>query len=230
MRVGVISDLHSNIYALKALTNRAENIDVWICLGDFVGLFPNVNEVVDYIRLNSMISVKGDHEFYLLNDEKMEYSFTGNQSIEFQRKTITRNNLKFIQNLNETISIEIDGLKFFCTHFLSQDHNNRNRTGKYTIDLKVLDKKYDNYDVVLWGHSHLPAAVCGKKTIYLNPGSAGFPIDVIKKPSFLIYDTSTKTFQFEHFTFEIENLLRDIQAFGYNQKLYNYLKSGFVWR
>lgn len=228
MKLGIFSDLHSNLPSLEAIFNIGKNIEKWICCGDIVGLFPNINEVIDCIRQKKVISVQGDHEHCLLSNRKMKLSFTGSQSLKIQRSSITNTNLKFIQNLKDIEYLEVDETKIICTHYLT--NRQKQKKEKYKIDINALDEIYGEYDIVFFGHTHLPTAIYGKKTIYLNPGSAGFPIDVIKKPSFLIYDTSTKTFQFEHYTFEIENLLRDIQAFGYNQKLYNYLKSGFVWR
>ena len=228
MKLGIFSDLHSNIYALEVIFNIGKNIKKWICCGDTVGLFPNINEVINRIRQKEVISVKGDHEYYLLSNKEMKFSYTGNQSLKLQRSSITNDNLKFIQKLNNIEYLEIDDTKIICTHYLT--NRQKIKKEKYKININKLDEIYGEYDVVLFGHTHLPTAIYGKETIYLNPGSAGFPIDVIKQPSFLIYDTSSKTFQFKHFSIDIENLLHDIKIFGYNQKLSNYLKNGFIWR
>ena len=42
MKIGVISDIHSNILALEAVFNKFEekNINNIICLGDIIGIGP----------------------------------------------------------------------------------------------------------------------------------------------------------------------------------------------
>ena len=49
-KIVIFSDLHSNIEALTTVVENEENVDQWICLGDFVGLFPGVNETINLMR------------------------------------------------------------------------------------------------------------------------------------------------------------------------------------
>jgi predicted phosphodiesterase len=49
MNIAVISDIHGNIFALKAVLEdiKNRNVDTIICLGDLVGYGPFPNEVID---------------------------------------------------------------------------------------------------------------------------------------------------------------------------------------
>ena len=67
MKIGIISDIHSNLEALKTIINKfnEENVDIILCAGDLIGLGPNPNEVIEYLMtLSNFISVLGNHEFY----------------------------------------------------------------------------------------------------------------------------------------------------------------------
>jgi diadenosine tetraphosphatase ApaH/serine/threonine PP2A family protein phosphatase len=48
VRIGLISDVHANLYALRAAVARlrAEGVDAWVCAGDLVGYGPHPNECV----------------------------------------------------------------------------------------------------------------------------------------------------------------------------------------
>lgn len=48
MKIGIITDVHSNIIALNAVLNEFEKIEVdkIICCGDIIGIGPNPEETV----------------------------------------------------------------------------------------------------------------------------------------------------------------------------------------
>ena len=71
MRIGIISDVHSNANALKAVLKEFDNrgVEKIICLGDFIGLGARPEECVKLIqsRQNQLLAaVRGNHEKYLL--------------------------------------------------------------------------------------------------------------------------------------------------------------------
>ena len=48
MRIAVISDIHSNIYALDKVISdiKSKNVDMIVCTGDLVGYGTRPNEVI----------------------------------------------------------------------------------------------------------------------------------------------------------------------------------------
>ena len=52
MRIGIISDVHSNIDALRAVFDEFtdRNVDKIICLGDIIGLGAHPEECVQHCR------------------------------------------------------------------------------------------------------------------------------------------------------------------------------------
>ena len=76
MRIGLISDIHSNIDALHAVYQEFEErqVDKVICLGDIIGLGAHPEECIQFLKNHQdkiLSIVKGNHEDYLLK-EKME--------------------------------------------------------------------------------------------------------------------------------------------------------------
>ena len=225
MKIGIFSDLHSNVYALNKMLNLESNVDRWICLGDFVGLFPPVNEVVDKFRIYEFVVIKGDHEKFLLSGKKMEYSFTGNDALERQRKQITQINKEYISTLNDALSITLGGIKMRLLHTFQSDNEQSDK--KYSIDLKALNDKFSDFDIVMFGDTHLPLILYCKDVVLINPGSCGFPIDVTGKPSYIVFDTRTLSCKIKRFQFNKKKLLADITKHGYHRKLYDFVKDGY---
>src|ERR1043165_6018844 len=64
----VISDIHANVSALKAVLAdiAARKIDRIICLGDTVGYGPDPLECVDLVREKCAWALMGNHDFAVL--------------------------------------------------------------------------------------------------------------------------------------------------------------------
>lgn len=227
MILGIYSDLHANLPALDAMQAAAGPVDRWIALGDSVGLYPQVNEVLEWQRQNSVLYVRGDHEEALVEGGGLPGSFTGTESIKNQAKVITGDNLGLLSRLPNTCDIESDGLKICVTHFLNPESHKDG--SKYAIDLSLLENHYEGYDFVFFGHTHLPAVLYGRNTIFINPGSAGFPVDVERRCSMIVFNALNRRFDFVRFDYDSNALIETIEKAGYNQKLVTYIRNGHRW-
>lgn len=227
MILGIYSDLHSNFSALQAMQESAGDVDQWVALGDSVGLYPQVNEVLDWQSLNNVLCIAGDHEKALLENSELLGSFTGTESIRNQAKIISAENLNILARLPKTSSIKYENLNICFTHYLNQDHHNGDK--KYVIDIEHLEKQYKGYDFVFFGHTHLPTFLYGRNTIFINPGSAGFPIDVERRCSMVVLDTVSRVFKLVRYDYDKKELIQIINASGYNQKLISFICNDHRW-
>lgn len=227
MILGVYADLHANMPALDAMHTAVGHVDQWVALGDSVGLYPQVNEVLDWQRQNGVLYVRGDHEEALSEGGMLQGSYTGMESIKKQAQIISTDNLDLLSGLPSVCDIESDGLRICATHFLSPDSHKAG--SKYAIDLSLLEMQYNGYDFVLFGHTHLPAVLYGRNTIFINPGSAGFPVDVERRCSMVVLDTRLRLFNFVRFDYDADKLIRIVEDSGYNQKLVTYIRNGHRW-
>lgn len=227
MILGIYADLHANLPALDAMQKAAGHVDKWIALGDSLGLYPQVNEVLNWQYQNNVIYVCGDHEEALIKGGELPGSFTATESIKKQAQVISSDNLNILSQLPYIQDIELNGLRIRATHFLSAE--SRMAGSKYFMDIASLEKEYKGYDFVLFGHTHLPAVFYGYHTIFINPGSAGFPVDIERRCSIVLLDTVHRNFNFIRFDYDREKLIRNIEISGYNQKLITYIRNGHRW-
>jgi len=67
LRIGLISDIHSNLEALSAVLSRLDNmsVDKVICLGDIVGYGANPVECIKLVKENCDVVLAGNHDFLL---------------------------------------------------------------------------------------------------------------------------------------------------------------------
>jgi predicted phosphodiesterase len=63
VRYLILSDLHANWEALEAVTAQtAGQYDKAVCCGDLVGYAADPNRVVDWVRSNCAVVVRGNHD------------------------------------------------------------------------------------------------------------------------------------------------------------------------
>ncbi len=87
-----------------------------------------------------------------------------------------RGNCDFSDQYPDKHEIEIDGLKIFLTH----GHFYNVRNTKREIEKLAKD---NDYDIVLFGHTHIPELYASGKRVYMNPGSITYPKGESKKPT-----------------------------------------------
>ena len=113
MKIGIITDIHSNIYALNSVINEFNKIkvDKIICCGDIIGIGANPEEVVQgLIQIkDKLIIVKGNHEQYLLNglpkeihDDKRKMSADEIKNHEWNQNNLSEVSKKFIRTFKIT--------------------------------------------------------------------------------------------------------------------------------
>lgn len=224
MKLGVFSDLHSNIYALEAMLHAGSDVEQWISLGDCVGLFPPVNAVLDRFRAQRFLALQGNHETCLLSGESLPHSFTATDALERQRAVLSPENGTYVAGLSVDLTVQLAGRRVRAVHRLSQ--GGEPGEAKYRFDLRDVNRAFAGFDVVLFGDTHLPTLCHCTDLLLVNPGSCGFPIDVTRRPSFAVVDTRDLSCELRRFDYDKQPLLDDIRRSGYNQALYRFVETG----
>src|SRR4051794_13573121 len=70
MRIGLVSDVHANLFALRAAIARlrADGVDAWVCAGDLVGYGPHPDECVETVAALGPTCGAGNHELMVLGE------------------------------------------------------------------------------------------------------------------------------------------------------------------
>ena len=188
MKIGIITDVHSNIIALNAELNEFEKIEVdkIICCGDIIGIGPNPEETVQELMKNEdkLIAVIGNHEQYLLkglpkdvHDDKRAMSLEEIDNHEWTHSKLSENSKKFISKFKISNIIEIEGKKIYIVHYPS----NENGIYKKHIKNPTIKQNEEMFsgidaDIFIYGHTHTTSINNKNNKWYINLGSLGCPV------------------------------------------------------
>lgn len=222
MRALVISDLHSNAEALRAVMSRMrrKRFDEIICLGDFVGYCAQPNQVLDALRKirGRKRYVRGNHDRVAagLEDGK-GFNPLARQAAFWTRQHLSGPNRSFLREL-PVGPVQYDGM-MLC-------HGSPFDEDEYVFTEHQAAHVLTSHDarIIFYGHTHLPAifhidgdgfvwgtSVHGEGTFRLdprsryliNPGSVGQPRDRNPAASFAIYDSLKATVQFLRVPYDV---------------------------
>lgn len=184
MKYGIITDIHNNVIALRAVLKRLGQMgcDRIICCGDIIGIGPYPEETVqETAGIPGLMSVRGNHEGYLLegmpteypNDEDMSYGEMDHH--RWEHALLSDESISFLRRMPKRIDFTDAGLD------VSVMHSCMDRNGRFTgskknpteSDLSVMFADVDS-DIILYGHDHA-RNICKSDKLYINVGSLGCP-------------------------------------------------------
>ena len=245
MRAVVVSDLHANAEALRAVFShvRRKKFDCIACLGDFVGYGAEPNQVLDAMRTfkGTKVYIRGNHDRYVADLEEGEgFNPAARTAAEWTRDHLSARNRHFLEKL-PLGPIERGGL-LLC-------HGSPDNEDEYLFNEFHAGRIFETFDapIILYGHTHLPvifsidpkgkvrgSAVRGEAIVRLdpsrryliNPGSVGQPRDRNPRSSFAIVDSVRRTAQFFRVPYNIAKAQTAILKAGLPVMLANRLKWG----
>lgn len=223
MKIGIITDIHSNIQALNAVLNEfdKEKVDKIICCGDIIGIGINPEETVQTLikREDILISVAGNHEQYLLkglpdniHDDKRKLSNDEIENHKWNHSKLSKQSKEFLSKLESSKSIEIEGKKIYITHYpVKDDGTYKIHIKKPTIEENKEMFKEINADIFLYGHTHTFNVNCKEGKWYINTGSLGCPLNSnIAKAGILEINKSNIEFNAINVKYNVEEIIKEI--------------------
>ena len=233
LRALVVSDLHSNAEALRAVMSRIrrKKFDSVVCLGDFVGYGAEPNQVLDTMRTipGTKLYVRGNHDRVAAGLEDGEgFNPAAREAAFWTRTRLSMPNRRFLEKL--TVGpVRHDGV-MLC-------HGSPYHEDEYVFTEHHAAQILTEYDspFILYGHTHLPVVfsidarrnvggtlVRGEATFRLdrgqryliNPGSVGQPRDRNPESSFAIFDSDRMTVQFFRVAYDYTKTQRAILKAG----------------
>ena len=129
MKVLIMSDIHGNEAALRAVLKAAGNsIDKLILLGDLIDYGPHSNEVTALIKeldIPVICNIWGNHEHAIVNGEYSRFSSDrGRSSAEYTRRNLNDPSWEYIRSCMSGVGKEefdIDGIKCLAVHGSLED-------------------------------------------------------------------------------------------------------------
>ena len=213
MKVCVISDIHANLTALRAVTAHCREkygeLPI-IHLGDVIDYCMRPNETIHELRQlqpRMLANIRGNHEMAFFGVESERFaSPRGKAANEFTKKVIGNEGLSFIESMTiGTKVLAADGRRIMCVHGDANDLY----WGKMK-EVEMLSPKYLGFDFVLSGHTHVSHLRyvfdknTGRRTVFINPGSVGQPRNCNPNAQYAVVDFGTAAVSFESVPYNVE--------------------------
>lgn len=215
MRIGIISDVHSNLYALMEVYSEfeKEGIDTVICLGDIVGYGPHPNEVINFIKRKQIISIKGIYDIAVVKNDInfIKEGTINNFSLEFTRNELTKNNLYYLSNLPDELLMKFGDFKIRFIH-----------KNPYS-DFKDIEE-----DILVCGYTHFAdESKVSENKFVLNPGSVGKPYNGNGIVTFGILDVSDTIYKFKtmDISYSFNKIQKDMKMMNFPEILINFYEN-----
>lgn len=233
MRALVVSDLHANMEALRAVVARVrrKKYEVVFCLGDFVGYGAQPNHVLDTMRTwkGRKVYIRGNHDRVASGlDDGSGFNHAAKAAALWTRDRLSAPNRRFLRDL--TVGPVIHRDVMLC-------HGSPYDEDEYVFNVHHAAQILALFDApfILFGHTHLPAvfsidadqnvrgfAVRDEATVKLdpqqryliNPGSVGQPRDRNPASSCIILDTEKHTVQFFRVPYDLSKTQSSILKAG----------------
>lgn len=179
MKIAVISDIHSNIWALEAVLADAEKlgVDHIFNLGDNLYGPLDPRGCYELLQDDKIINIAGNQDRQICNARKDD--ITSNPTMAFIIEQIPSEALEWMNNLPSSAVFDdiyaCHGAPTDDLTYMLEDVSSGQPHVKNDVDIKSLLTSVDQ-NIILCGHTHIPRIVELKscKTI-INPGSVGLP-------------------------------------------------------
>jgi diadenosine tetraphosphatase ApaH/serine/threonine PP2A family protein phosphatase len=245
VRYLILSDIHGNWEALDAVAAHARGAyDAVVCCGDLVGYCADPDPVIDWVRANVSVVVRGNHDKAcagLVADMEW-FNPVARAAAEWTGRALAPGNLEYLRNLPKGPA-EVDSFQILHGSPLDEDEY-------LTSVFEVTQiQNYLEKQVSFFGHSHLQGGfVCrwhgvqriGCPWLYeettleidpeawylINPGSVGQPRDGNPRAAYVLYHTEARIVEFRRVEYDVGEAQRKIRAAGLPEILALRLETG----
>lgn len=179
-KFAVLSDIHSNVWALEAvlLDAKQKDVDALINLGDILYGPLAPRRTYDLLQTEEIITIKGnqDRQIYQASDSQI----SANPTMQYILSDLGNDPLQWMKKLPAIMSFDKD---IFLCHGTPDDdliymlEDVSEGCAKMRPDSEILNFAAGVQEkIILCGHSHIPRTVqLSSGTTIVNPGSVGLP-------------------------------------------------------
>ena len=179
MRVGFLSDIHGNLFALEAVLTDLENqqVDRVICLGD-VCFGPQAHECLERVRALGCPVILGNWDSWSVEGFPRADDPIGLMLYEigaWWARLLTDDDRAFVRTFVATLDVPVDnGTHMHCFHGSPQSFSDWIFATTPDADLERMFAGVDA-PVLVGGHTHLQMVRRFGPSVIVNPGSVGQP-------------------------------------------------------
>lgn len=243
MRYAIISDIHSNLEALRVVLDRiaSMNVDATFCLGDIVGYNANPNECVEIVRSEGIRCVMGNHDSRAAGlEEPDDFNPMAARAVIWTREQLADENKLFLASLPR----ELQSSDFVIFHGSIHD------TDRYIFTKDDVKENFCRLNelpgparIGFFGHTHVQTVfvlagsvlsveygdalhIYNDRRYLINPGSVGQPRDGDPRSAFAVYDTKKNVVTFYRAEYDIKTCQNKVIGAGLPTRLAERLALG----
>lgn len=181
MKALILSDIHSNIYALEAIWAQENDSDLIYCTGDLVDYGPYPRQVLDWVRDQQVICTQGNHDLWLVQQFRSGNLYHRVAQAErcwvhHNASQLTTEDVDYLEALPKAIRFSLDGIEYGMTHLYREYEEIVSLYAYHCFWLERFgDEEYPSEGRLILGHTHRQSVrYLSDETIWLNPGSVSY--------------------------------------------------------
>jgi predicted phosphodiesterase len=222
LRYLILSDIHGNLEALTAVLDSATGeYDRSLCLGDLVGYGADPNAVVDWVRANASVVVRGNHDRACAGLEDLAwFNPVARAAAEWTHTQLTPQNRAYIAELPKG-PMAVDSFQVMHGSLLDED--------EYMVQTSDAGQAFPYLEssLAFFGHTHLQGGfewarsrvraigrpASDQKEAFLeldpdnaylvNPGSVGQPRDGDPRAAYILYNPGDRFLLYRRVSYDI---------------------------
>jgi protein phosphatase len=214
MKIVIISDVHGNYDALRALPETYT--ELWV-LGDLVDFGPEPAEVVDFIWRNAAIVIRGNHDQSVGYDEDprciARYQKMADATRGYTARVLSEEQKQFLRGLPIQQELRRQNTRFYLCHAKPSDPlygYSAPDSPDWVAEVATLQT-----DVLLVGHTHLPLMRRIAKHLIVNPGSLGQSMTGKAEACYAVWEDGS--FELKTYSYPVEKAVAKVRALSFPQ-------------
>ena len=202
IKYAIISDIHGNLEALKAVQDdmNVVGVDRVVCLGDIISKGASGHECIDLVKKMCDVCVRGNNDIKytksldeIASEPDFDYDY-----FYWTQKQLSGDDIKFLRNLPMCCEFMLSGRLVRCFHATPEDSNRSVfNYDNYKQKLELFNKSEfttdRSADIVVYGHTHHVGMEKLFGRLLVNVGSVGNTLNLVSDPYYNAKNTSEFT-------------------------------------
>jgi predicted phosphodiesterase len=233
VRYLILSDIHANLQALEAVVAETKGrYDEALCCGDLIGYGADPNPVVEWVRANCSLVVRGNHDKACTGLDDLEwFNPVARQAALWTQKVLTEENASYARDLPKGPLVLGD---FELVHGSPYDED------EYVLAAEEASQAFGYLErrLTFFGHTHVQGGFIWNHTrvetiarpsprseshvleidpscaYLLNPGSVGQPRDGDWRAAYLLYDSGASMLTYYRVGYDLADAQKAIRDAG----------------
>lgn len=218
MLLALLSDLHGNRPALRAVLDDMPDVDAIACAGDVVGYNPWPGACVDALRERDVPTVMGNHDRAVVTDTGFGFNSMAGAGVAYARDNLTDAQLDWLAGLPTERTVFDGRVKLVHGHPADPD--------RYTYPAMFTASLLGDEAVLVLGHTHIQHHERYEAGVVVNPGSVGQPRDGDPNAAYALLDLDTLEIEERRVSYDVESVVTAVEDAGLPEEIGTRLRKG----